>query len=147
MNYLNYLNYLNYSNYLNYLSYLNYLNYFNYVNYLNYLNYFIYLNYFNYLHCLDGLWRGCISNIPPKYPGPERRVLFLIVSLLLSLDCFKFSSSPCILHSSLVSSFPLKFYSCNASLFLCCYRAHRSRFKPNLNRVTVLSQDQGLSLT
>ena len=49
---------------------------------------------------------------------------FVIVSMLLSISCFKFSSFPCILHSLLVSSFLSKFYSCNVSLFLCCYRAH-----------------------
>jgi len=60
---------------------------------------------------------------------------FVIVSMLLSISCFKFSSFPCILHSLLVSSFLSKFYSCNASLFLCCYRAHRSRFSASLDPV------------
>ena len=60
--------------------------------------------------------------------GHQAAESFLIVSMLLSLYCFKFSSFPCILHSLLVSSFLSKFYSCNVSMFLCCYRAHRSRF-------------------
>ena len=67
--------------------------------------------------------------------GHQAARRFLTVSMFLSLYCFKFSSFPCILHSLLVSSFLSKFYSCNASLFLCCYRAHRSTFSASLDPV------------
>ena len=67
--------------------------------------------------------------------GHQAAKRFIIVSLLLSLYCFKFSSFPCILHSLLVSSFLSKFYSCKVSLFLCCYRAHRVTFPPSLDSV------------
>ena len=76
--------------------------------------------------------------------GHQAARTFVIVSMLLSLYCFKFSSFPCILHSLLVSSFLSKFYSCNVSLFLCCYRAHRWSFEPNL---TPLSQPGLLQAT
>ena len=67
--------------------------------------------------------------------GHQAARTFLIVSMLLSIECFKFSSFPCILHSLLVSSFLSKFYSCNVSLFLCCYKAHRPTFPPSLDPI------------
>ena len=69
---------------------------------------------------------------------------FVIVSMLLSISCFKFSSFPCILHSLLVSSFLSKFYSCNVSLFLCCYRAHGSTFSRHLTRCSQPGPSQGI---
>ena len=78
-----------------------------------------------------------IISAGPPCGGHQAARGFIIVSMLLSLQCFKFSSFSCILHSLLVSSFLSKFYSCSASLFLGCYRAHRPGFK---HRLTVSSQ-------
>jgi hypothetical protein len=74
--------------------------------------------------------------------GHQAARSFVIVSMLLSISCFKCYSFP---RSCIVCSFAAfcRSFQLSAVLFLCCYRAHGSTFPRHLTRCSQPGPSQG----